>query len=187
MELHVFDVNTLKKDSKILIVGGKHSGKTTLASAIILENIIKKDTYVFTNTHETKFYANTTVHTGDYDDNILGELFESPKTIVFDDVDVNKCKNYRTLMFNGRHMNMSSITICKNPCVPPPIRNQFNYVFFGMHKTTQIRKMIQTRYFPDMPFEQFNELYDRYTEYYGFLVLENATDNLYQFRINIRV
>ena len=100
--------------------------------------------------------------------------------LVLDDVMYDKSicttQSFRYLMYNGRHCFITCIILSQTITdMPPNIRGQIDYVFAMKESIMQNKIKLHRMYFGIFAtFEQFNQVFDRCTQNYEMLVLDQT-------------
>ncbi len=160
-------------NSKILIIGKRESGKTSLVRDIYqqIQNEIN-EVHVFSNVASS--YSDIT--NAIYDDfhlinDFLAHCYHRPDTnklvIIENLLDVNQIKMIEDLLYKGKHYNMTIIVTMQYPFVMmPEHRNQFNYMFTSYYDFIADQKRIHDYYFYMYPsFEYFQSLLAKLEDY----------------------
>lgn len=141
-------------NSKILIMGGKESGKTTLVRDIYNEIQDQIDeVHVFSNVSSNY----TDITNAIYDDfNMLHnfcisakEHLDTRKLLIIENlIDKNQVKLLEELLFNGKHYNVTIIVTLQYPLVmQPEFRHQFNYIFSSFYDFIADQQKLYNYYF----------------------------------------
>jgi hypothetical protein len=212
MELEKFDVKELGDSCNILINGTAGSGKTLLIRDIIKNNMdYPQIKYITSNEYDISYFKNTpdlnyldlTTYLN-YSDEMIGEiLFEQKRKIKEIEYFGDDCRlllildncyldymdwrssNMRELICNGKHYQIT--VIISNMLlfnIPPNIRGMFDYiVLFYEPRVRMIKKIYE--FYDYLPYEQFKQLFEQYTENYQSLVIDQNNMKYYWYKVNL--
>jgi len=117
--------------------------------------------------------------------------------LILDDCFANdewvKDNNIKTMFMNGRHFNLTCIiTIQPAMGMPPSLRANIDYTFICKDTNNSNLKRLYDHYARMFPtFEMFKNVFDRYTDDNGCLVIDNSStsdkleDQLYWYRADV--
>lgn len=160
-------------NSKILIIGKKESGKTSLVRDIYqkIQNEIN-EVHVFSNVASS--YSDIT--NAIYDDfhlisDFLAHCYykqDTNKLVIIENLlDVNQIKMIEDLLYKGKNYNMTIIVTMQYPFIMmPEHRNQFNYLFTSYYDFIADQKRIHDYYFyMYQSFEYFQSILAKLADY----------------------
>jgi len=160
-------------NSKILIIGKRESGKTSLVRDIYqkIQNELS-EVHVFSNV--TSCYSDITHAI--YDDfnllhDFLAHCHDRPdinKLVIIENV-INReqIKLLEDLLFRARHYNVTLIVTIQHPiAMMPEHKNQFNYIFTAYHDFVADQKTLHDIYFYMYPsFDYFQQQLNKLKEF----------------------
>ena len=188
MSIRKFNIQNLKNDSNIMIIGSKCSGKSTLIKDIIYNNKKTSVGSVISCGENVehfydKFINNTLIHT-EYDPLILERLFECQikayheklvnynKILVMDECfvasdKIQNDKKIQELFFNGRNYRILSILTTQFPMrLSPSLRVNIDCIFiFKNHDIKHKREIYQYYASIFKSFEEFETILDSLDNY----------------------
>ena len=188
LNIEQFNLDELCKNSNILMIGKKCSGKTWQIKNIIdnqykskkIDRIIVFSPIDIINNFYNKF-VDIVYHK--YEPQIINKLLKDTNIslhtlVVFDDCFINdfsKDKSFINLILNGRHYNISSIISLQFPIgFLPCIRTNFDYIFlFEELNISNIKRLYEYHggIFP--AFKSFNQIFKSITVDYCSMILIN--------------
>jgi Poxvirus A32 protein len=203
LNIKKFDMNSIKDDSIVVLVGKRNTGKSFLIRDIMHN---KKDIPIATAISPTemanKFYGDFIppmfIHQ-EYNTNILKKIIHRQKKLTKriqkgeNDIDrrtvfiMDDClydskgwvndKYIRCLFMNGRHFGMMYLLTMQYALgIPPQLRTQIDYVFILRDNVIANRKRLYEQYAGFIPnFDMFCRIMDQCTENYECLVIHNGS------------
>jgi len=216
LKLRKFDMSKMKEPSITIILGESESGKSILAKDIMnTKNIPTKIAisdkpleyqscpYVYNNYSSEfldKIVKRQKIITSEFRKNCveLSKKMDLRMMLVvegsmIDKNQLNKCKSQRDIFLNGRSAMITYIITHNDPtCFNPYLICNSDYVFLGK-ETNQfyLRKLYDTWFPLNFSFQDFNQIFEKYTKDYGFLIIDNRSrssklnDIIFQYKVNI--
>jgi len=198
IELSRFNINDIKDDKVVVLIGKRETGKSFLCKDILYHHSNIPVGQVISGTEAAnEFYSKMVpklfIH-GDYQPQIIQNILkrqkmmiEKAKTanvdprafLVLDDCLYDntwtKDKNVRSLFMNGRHYKiLFMITMQYALGIPPNLRTNIDYVFILRENYVSNRKRLYEHYAGMFPnFEMFCQVMDQCTENFECLVINN--------------
>jgi len=200
LRLRKFDMNCLKYDSVVVLLGKRNTGKSFLTKDILYRHKdIPLGTIISPTENANQFYTplcpSFFIHE-EYNAGLVDRVVKRQKKavdkwqkdksidprafLVFDDCmyenSWKKDKNVRLLFMNGRHYKMLFLITMQFPLgIPPILRSNVDFVFILRENFISNRKRIYEHWagmFPD--FKTFCSVMDQCTENYECLVINNS-------------
>ncbi len=180
-----FDLTRINDNSRISIIGGKGSGKSTIIANILNQhdNKFRSNTLIVSPCEKvTQYYRNKCPYAKviyEMDDEIINDYLHNGRNgaIVFDDC--IKITNYKVVMdaiLNREICNKMIIVSYKDPFViPPSTRRNLDYVFL-VNQT--LNKKILFKQFKDLfpTFGYFQNIFTSITKNFGCMVINRTSD-----------
>jgi hypothetical protein len=216
LQIKKFDPRRVKDDSTCVFIGRRRSGKSTLVTDMlwykrhIPVGVVMSGTEEG-NHHYKQFVPDLFIH-GEFNKGTIQKIIDrqkfilqkrgtaSPVFLLLDDLMFDRSymreKCVRELFFNGRHWKvLFMVTMQDCLGLDASIRGQGDYVF--VLKTDSSLRNLQRLYehfFGGVvsTFKIFKELYDKCTENYECLVIDNTSlssrieDRIFYYKANIR-
>ena len=163
-------------NSKILIMGAKESGKTTLVrdiyhdiQAVLDEVHVFSQIDLFDNSLSNVTSHYTDISNAIYEDFSRLEDFsiyckhhhDAKKLVIIENIlDTKQIKYLEELLFNGRFYNVTLIITIQHPfAMRPDLRHQFDYIFASFYDFIADQKKLHNHYFDCyQSFDQFISL-----------------------------
>ncbi len=202
LKLSRFDINRIKDDSVIVLIGKRNTGKSFLTKDILSNNkTIPVGTVISGTEGANCFYSEIVppvfIHE-EYTPQIITNVLKRQKIVmkkikksgnqidprsflILDDClydnSWQKDKNIRSCFMNGRHYKLLFIlTMQFSLGIPPQLRSQVDYTFILRENIWSNRKRLYEHYAGMFPtFEMFCETMDQCTENYECLVIDNTS------------
>lgn len=195
-----FDMNKLKKESIVVCIGKRNTGKSFLIKDILYH---KKDIpmgLVISRTDHLchfydKFIPSMVIHK-EYSAEVVDKLFKRQETalnnvwndphcfLLFDDClsDASawsKDKRIKEIFFNGRHYKLLFLLTMQSPMgIPPNMRTNIDFTFILKNNNSSDREKIYKNYAGMFPTREiFEKVLDECTEDYHCLVINNTTNS----------
>ena len=200
IELSRFNINDIKDDKVVVLIGKRETGKSFLCKDILYHHSNIPVGQVISGTEAAnEFYSKMVpklfIHE-EYQAPIIQNILKRQKMmiekqkggggnidprafLVLDDClydnSWTKDKNVRSLFMNGRHFKiMFMITMQYALGIPPNLRTNIDYVFILRENYVSNRKRLYEHYAGMFPnFEMFCQVMDQCTENYECLVVHN--------------
>ena len=199
IELSRFDINDIKDDKVVVLIGKRDTGKSFLCKDILYHHSSIPVGQVISGTEAAnEFYSKMVpklfIHE-EYSPQIIQNILKRQKMmiekcresqnvdprafLVLDDCLYDntwtKDKNVRSLFMNGRHFKiLFMITMQYALGIPPNLRTNIDYVFILRENYVSNRKRLYEHYAGMFPnFEMFCQVMDQCTENYECLVINN--------------
>mgnify|MGYP001286766931 CR=1 FL=1 len=199
IELSRFNINEIKDDKVVVLIGKRETGKSFLCKDILFHHSNIPVGQVISGTEAAnEFYSKMVpklfiheeynpqiVHNILKRQRMMIEKFKSNQNIdpraflVLDDCLYDntwtKDKNVRSLFMNGRHFKiLFMITMQYALGIPPNLRTNIDYVFILRENYVSNRKKLYEHYAGMFPnFEMFCQVMDQCTENFECLVINN--------------
>ena len=195
LQLHQFDINSLKVAATVLIIGKCGSGKTFLTKDILYHHPDKTIGSVISPSEPytgfySKFLSPYRIHYK-FNENIVKDIVKDVVQLHKDNIECNACLilddcivDYlresdiiRKIILNSRYLRILSIITVQYPCigVGPRTRSSIDYIFILRENIISNRKKIYYKYAGMFPtFEVFCCVLDACTVNYGCLVIDNT-------------
>jgi len=201
LKLSKFDINRIKDDSVIVLIGKRNTGKSFLTKDILSNNrTIPVGTVISGTEGANCFYSEIVppvfIHE-EYTPQIITNVLKRQKIVmkkiknhqqidprsflILDDClydnSWQKDKNIRSCFMNGRHYKLLFIlTMQFSLGIPPQLRSQVDYTFILRENIWSNRKRLYEHYAGMFPtFEMFCETMDQCTENFECLVIDNTS------------
>ena len=199
IQLTKFDMNKIKDDKVVVLIGKRNTGKSFLCKDILFHHRDIPCGQVISGTEAAnEFYSSLVpklfIHE-EYQDSIVNNVLKRQRMmidkvkaqsnidprlfVVFDDCLYDnkwvKNKDVRSLFMNGRHWKiLFMITMQYALGIPPNLRTNIDYVFILRENYVSNRKRLYEHYAGMFPtFEMFCQVMDQCTENYECLVINN--------------
>jgi hypothetical protein len=199
IQLTKFDMNKIKDDKVVVLIGKRNTGKSFLCKDILFHHRDIPCGQVISGTEAAnEFYSSLVpklfIHE-EYQDSIVNNVLKRQRMmidkvkaqsnidprlfVVFDDCLYDnkwvKNKDVRSLFMNGRHWKvLFMITMQYALGIPPNLRTNIDYVFILRENYVSNRKRLYEHYAGMFPtFEMFCQVMDQCTENYECLVIDN--------------
>ena len=192
-----FDSETIcNKGNMIQITGKRSQGKTFLTKEIMRKMIechnIDSIT-VFTNIANDYSEFNHSNIYMEYDSKVFKEIMinqkndsSKPILLIFDDCffnnELNKDKNLKEMLLNGRHYKIYSIITFQYPyTLSVALRNNFDYILsFRENNISNIKRLYDYYYGLIPKFDIFNNLIGNLNDYECLLVSNSSSNDIYE-------
>jgi hypothetical protein len=185
--LKKFDISKINKYSTILIIGLRHNGKTTLIKELVNNNkeinkkcIISPDNYEDLRNEQTYIcekYVPKIIETV-YEQQVKlynlknrEILAESSAYLILENsifnTEIFKDKNFKNILLNGKHLNISLILAIQFPMkLPPLVRSNLDYTFVFKDNNILNRKELYEKYGGFIEdFQFFSKIMDSLKDY----------------------
>ena len=200
LKLKKFDINRIKDDSVVVLIGKRNTGKSFLTKNILYNNrTIPVGTVISGTEGANHFYSEIVppvfIHE-EFSPAIINNVLKRQKIVmkkintgqnqidprsflILDDClydnSWQKDKNIRSCFMNGRHYKLMFIlTMQFSLGIPPNLRTNVDYVFILRENIWSNRKRLYDHYAGMFPtFEMFCQVMDQCTENYECLVINN--------------
>jgi hypothetical protein len=199
IELRKFDINDIKDDKVVVLIGKRETGKSFLCKDILYNHSNIPVGQVISGTEAAnEFYSKMVpklfIHE-EYQPAIIQNILKRQRMmldkwkanntidprafLVLDDClydnSWTKDKNVRSLFMNGRHFKiLFMITMQYALGIPPNLRTNIDYIFILRENYVSNRKRLYEHYAGMFPnFEMFCQVMDQCTENYECLVIHN--------------
>ena len=195
-----FDIKKIQKDSIIITIGKRRTGKSFLIKDILYHNRDIPIGMVISQTDHLqhwydKFIPSMLIHKK-YDPNILQNLFKRQNKaikekwkdpsafLLLDDClsdarNWSKDDNIKEIFFNGRWYKILFICSMQAPMgIPPDFRTNIDYTFILKNNNASDREKIYKHYAGVFPTREiFDHVLNSCTENYQCLVIDNTSDS----------
>jgi hypothetical protein len=196
-----FDMENIKRDSTILIIGKRRTGKSVLIADIMKHMRDIPKGIVFSGTESVnpfynRFIPDLYIH-HEYKPAIVQEIFKAQRKkvrregkhennnmfIIMDDVlssaeDWKNDQTIKEIFFNGRHYNIFYILAIQYGLgITPNLRNGVDYTFIFKENILKSRKMLHESFCGAVPFKIFQQILDSTTENHECLVVDNSSNS----------
>ena len=199
IELSRFNINDIKDDKVVVLIGKRETGKSFLCKDILYNHSNIPVGQVISGTEAAnEFYSQLVpklfIH-GEYQPPIIHNILKRQKMmlekwkannsidprafLVLDDClydnSWTKDKNVRSLFMNGRHFKILFIITMQYALgIPPNLRTNIDYIFILRENYMSNRKRLYEHYAGMFPnFEMFCQVMDQCTENFECLVINN--------------
>jgi len=200
LELRKFDINEIKDDKVVVLIGKRDTGKSFLCKDILYHHKNIPVGQVISGTEgANRFYSNIIpklfIHE-EYKTEIVQNILKRQKTmidkinkgdkgvdprafLILDDClydnTWSKDKWMRSVFMNGRHYKLLFLLTMQYALgVPPNLRTNIDYVFILRENYVSNRKRLYEHYAGMFPnFDMFCQVMDQCTENYECLVINN--------------
>ena len=199
LELRKFDMNDIKDDKVVVLIGKRDTGKSFLCKDILYRHKDIPVGQVISGTEgANQFYSKIVpklfIH-GEYSAPVIhnmikrqklmltkmneGEQLDPRAFLILDDClydnSWTKDANMRSIFMNGRHYKLLFLLTMQYALgIPPNLRTNIDYVFILRENYVSNRKRLYEHYAGMFPtFEMFNQVMDQCTENYECLVINN--------------
>ena len=199
IELKKFDINDIKDDKVVVLIGKRETGKSFLCKDILYNHSSIPVGQVISGTEAAnEFYSKMVpklfIHE-EYQPPIIQNILKRQRMmldkwkenqtidprafLVLDDClydnSWTKDKNVRSLFMNGRHFKILFIITMQYALgIPPNLRTNIDYIFILRENYVSNRKRLYEHYAGMFPnFEMFCQVMDQCTENYECLVVHN--------------
>lgn len=193
-----FDITKIKKESIVVCLGKRNTGKSFLIKDILYHNKdIPLGTVISRTDHLCHFYdkfiPGMFIHSR-YDPKIIDKLFKRQEKalhdqwkdpyafLLFDDClsDAgmwSKDERIKEIFFNGRHYKLLFLLTMQSPMgIPPAMRANIDYTFILKNNNSTDREKIYKNYAGMFPSREiFETVLDQCTEDHNCLVINNST------------
>ena len=202
LKLKKFNMNMIKDDSVVVMIGKRNTGKSFLTKDLLFHHQdLPAGTVISPTEHANKFYSNIVppifIHS-EYEPKITNEFMKRQKTLkkrimggekdidgraflIMDDClydnDWKKDKVIREIFMNGRHFNIFFLLLLQYAIgIPPNLRTNIDWVFILRENNWQNRKKLYECYAGMFhTFEMFCQTMDACTENFECLVIHNGS------------
>jgi hypothetical protein len=199
VQLRKFDINEIKDDKVVVLIGKRETGKSFLCKDILYHHQNIPVGQVISGTEmANEFYQKIVpklfIHE-EYNPTIIANIMKRQKLMIekrkeneemdpraflilddclYDNTWV-KDKNVRSLFMNGRHFKiLFMITMQYALGIPPNLRTNIDYVFILRENYVSNRKKLYEHYAGMFPnFQMFCQIMDQCTENFECLVINN--------------
>lgn len=197
--LKKFDLSDVKKDSVVVFIGKRNTGKSFLVKDLLYHlRDLPAGIVISGSEAVNKFYGNfipPVLIYNEYSDKSMDSIFKrqqkliekygknDPKTycfVIFDDClhdskAWSKSKHIKNVFMNGRHYNILFILTMQYPMgIGPELRTNIDYVFILRENIVNNRKKIHENYAGMFDkYESFSKVLNACTNDYGCLVIKN--------------
>ncbi len=199
LELRKFDMNDIKDDKVVVLIGKRDTGKSFLCKDILYRHKDIPVGQVISGTEgANQFYSKIVpklfIH-GEYSAPVIHNMIKRQKMmltkinegehvdprafLILDDClydnSWTKDANMRSIFMNGRHYKLLFLLTMQYALgIPPNLRTNIDYVFILRENYVSNRKRLYEHYAGMFPtFEMFNQVMDQCTENYECLVINN--------------
>ena len=199
VQLRKFDINDIKDDKVVVLIGKRETGKSFLCKDILFHHSNIPVGQVISGTEAAnEFYSKMVpklfIHE-EYNPTIIQNILKRQKLmiekcktcqttdprafLILDDCLYDntwtKDKNVRSLFMNGRHFKILFIITMQYALgIPPNLRTNIDYIFILRENYVSNRKRLYEHYAGMFPnFEMFCQVMDQCTENYECLVIHN--------------
>jgi len=203
LELRKFDINDIKDDKVVVLIGKRDTGKSFLCKDILYHHRgIPVGTVISGTEGANQFYSKIIpklfIH-GEYTPALIHNLIKRQKMLIgkinsggggAESVDPRaflilddclydnswtKDVNMRSIFMNGRHFKLLFLLTMQYALgIPPNLRTNIDYVFILRENYVSNRKRLYEHYAGMFPsFEMFSQVMDQCTENYECLVINN--------------
>jgi len=199
LELRKFDMNDIKDDKVVVLIGKRDTGKSFLCKDILYRHKDIPVGQVISGTEgANQFYSKIVpklfIH-GEYSAPVIhnmikrqkmmltkmneGEQLDPRAFLILDDClydnSWTKDANMRSIFMNGRHFKLLFLLTMQYALgIPPNLRTNIDYIFILRENYVSNRKRLYEHYAGMFPtFEMFNQVMDQCTENYECLVINN--------------
>ena len=199
LELRKFDMNDIKDDKVVVLIGKRDTGKSFLCKDILYRHKDIPVGQVISGTEGANQFYSTIVPKlfihGEYSAPVIhnmikrqkmmltkmneGEQLDPRAFLILDDClydnSWTKDANMRSIFMNGRHYKLLFLLTMQYALgIPPNLRTNIDYVFILRENYVSNRKRLYEHYAGMFPtFEMFNQVMDQCTENYECLVINN--------------
>lgn len=197
--LKKLDLNNIRQNSRILILGKSHTGKTTLIKDLLRQSNVSKKTCITTkyDKEEYKEFIPSDCIYDEYQQETLQEIIKTQKKNIkekgIEHTDnhflvMDNClydNNWTTqtemkyMFLNSRCDKISLLLTMPFPSgIPLPLRSNIDYIFILRENIISNRKKIYEYYASMFPsFDVFCNVMDQCTENYECLVIHNTANS----------
>ena len=199
VQLRKFDINDIKDDKVVVLIGKRETGKSFLCKDILYHHSTIPVGQVISGTEAAnEFYSKMVpklfIHE-EYQPPIIQNILKRQKLmiekcktcqttdprafLILDDCLYDntwtKDKNVRSLFMNGRHFKILFIITMQYALgIPPNLRTNIDYIFILRENYVSNRKRLYEHYAGMFPnFEMFCQVMDQCTENFECLVIHN--------------
>ena len=199
VQLRKFDINDIKDDKVVVLIGKRETGKSFLCKDILFHHSHIPVGQVISGTEAAnEFYSKMVpklfIHE-EYNPTIIQNILKRQKLmiekcktcqttdprafLILDDCLYDntwtKDKNVRSLFMNGRHFKILFIITMQYALgIPPNLRTNIDYIFILRENYVSNRKRLYEHYAGMFPnFEMFCQVMDQCTENFECLVIHN--------------
>jgi hypothetical protein len=199
VQLRKFDINDIKDDKVVVLIGKRETGKSFLCKDILYHHSTIPVGQVISGTEAAnEFYSKMVpklfIHE-EYQPPIIQNILKRQKMmiekckscqstdprafLILDDClydnSWTKDKNVRSLFMNGRHFKILFIITMQYALgIPPNLRTNIDYIFILRENYQSNRKRLYEHYAGMFPnFEMFCQVMDQCTENFECLVIHN--------------
>ena len=211
-QLKEFDMSQVGQDKIILIIGRRGTGKSTIVKDYFSHNGDKFSNCTCINPSvewEQNPLPNVPVHR-EYNSGIVKDFYDRQREyrkngqddrglLVMDSClhDINQNDDTTVKIFmNNRHMGITCILTAQHPMgIKPELRQNIDYVFL-LKESMEINRRNLWQHYAGMfsDFKLFKEYFDKYTEDYGALVIDNTKsasskleDTVYHYKAELKI
>jgi hypothetical protein len=193
-----FNIGDMKKNSVIVMIGKRNTGKSTLIKDVMYNNRNLPAGCVISATEEANgFYSDfipNILIKDEYKKEHISNLIKRQRLVrekhkdnrnidpnaflIMDDCLFDnkwiKDTEIRRIFLNGRHYSITFLLTMQYPLgIPPLLRSQIDYVFILKETSLGNRKRIYENYASIIPtFQIFNKIFDKLTAEYGCMVID---------------
>lgn len=198
INLRRFDMRRVQKDSVVVFIAPRRSGKSFLIRDLLSHHQSLPMGVVVSKTDKMAHYYDQFIPPAfihdKYDPELIDRLFTRQQTairenwqnpycfIVFDDT-LSDAKNWKNderiqeIFYNGRHYKLLFLLTMQTPLgIPPGMRSNIDFTFVLRSPNRKMRKDLYENYCGMFPSREiFDKVLDVCTEDYGCLVIDNTT------------
>lgn len=200
INLKFFDIKKIKKDSIIITIGKRNTGKSFLVKDILYHNRdIPLGMIISRTDHLSHFYdqfiPGMLIHKR-YDADVIDKLFKRQEKaihekwsnpsafLLFDDClsdskSWSKDERIKEIFFNGRWYKLLFILTMQAPMgIPPDLRTNIDFTFILKNNNANDREKLYKNYAGVFPTREiFEHVLDSCTEDHHCLVIDNTTNS----------
>lgn len=198
INLRRFDMKRIQKDSVVVFVAPRRSGKSFLIRDLLAHHQTIPMGVVVSKTDKMAHYYDKFIPPAfiyeEYEPEILDKVFDRQKKaidqgwnnpycfVIFDDTlsdadSWKKDKRIKEIFYNGRHYKLLFLLTMQTPLgIPPGMRSNIDFTFILRAPNMKMRKDLYENYCGMFPSREiFDKVLDACTEDYGCLVVDNTT------------
>lgn len=191
IQIRKFEIEHLRTNSNILIIGKPKTGKSTLVKNILFHHRhVPAGTIMLGSESDACYYNDIVpdIYMGKYNEETVHQiikcqkdfkhknLLESSAFLVMDDCVYDiRDENLSCLLRNGGNLNLLFL-LTMQYCIDTPLdlRNCFDYIFIMREQIHQYKRKMWEYYAEIFPtFSMFSQVLDAVTENYACLVIDN--------------